>query len=426
MRRSRNFVFVRLAGLLMLVGSQLPTLAAEPIEISGAIFGTTYSVKLDSSRAVRKDLQAAIESRLNQIDALMSTWRDDSDVSRFNLSTSTDWYAVDAETAAVVDRAQEISRATNGMFDITVGPAVRLWNFGSGGTDEFAVPSDKLIAETLAIVGHDRLEARIAPPAIRKSVPGLRIDLSAIAKGYAVDAVAELLLKSSYDSFMVEIGGEVRAQGRKHDGSSWRIGLESPKRNAREIEAVVSLNDVALATSGDYRNFFELDGQIYSHTIDPRTARPVTHGLAAVSVIAEDCASADAFATAMLAMGPEVGAAWAKQNQISAMFFVRSANNIERVATSGFPQLEVATRDMERAEGSFLQLFLATAVVFGIAILAMSVGTIIANRRLKGSCGGMAGLKDSHGKTVCEMCTRPSPECAGNSDADVPVDSTTR
>lgn len=425
MTRFRNFVIFRLICLPLFFGSLATVSAAEPLEIAGTIFGTSYSVKLNDSSVDQGVLQAAIKSRLNQIDERMSTWRDDSEVSRFNMSNSTDWFTVDTETAALVERAQQISRETDGMFDITVGPAVGLWNFGAGGRGEFVVPSDEQISETLSIVGYERLEVRTEPPAIRKSVPELQIDLSAIAKGYAVDAIAELLMEQSLENFLVEIGGEVRAQGSKQDGSPWRIGLESPKRNAREVDSVVPLKDIALATSGDYRNFFEHDGQLYSHTIDPRTARPVTHGLAAVSVTAEDCASADAFATAILAMGPEVGADWAKQNQISATLFVRSSNDIERIVTSGFPELEEVAPAAEQANGSFIQLFMATAFVFGIAVLAMSVGTIVANRRLQGSCGGMAGLKDSHGKTVCEMCTRPSPECAGNPDADVVTDSAT-
>ena len=189
-------------------------------------------------------------------------------------------------------------------------------------------------------------------------------------------------------------------------------------RTSREVDAVVSLANEALATSGDYRSFFEHNGQTYSHTIDPTTVRPVDHQLASVSVTAESCARADAFATAILVMGPEKGLAWAESNQVRAMLITRTADgSLSRATTAEFPDLELQQPSPQTTKASgnnFAQLVVAATVVFGIAILAMSVGTIIANRRLQGSCGGIAGLKDSGGKTICDMCTKPSPECSGN------------
>ena len=176
-----------------------------------------------------------------------------------------------------------------------------------------------------------------------------------------------------------------------------------------------------MATSGDYRNFHEIDGVMVSHTINPKTGRSAFSDLASVTVIADTCAAADAYATAIKAMGYDAGQAWSESNQIKAMLLRRTEAGTGRTMTSGFPP--PTTPDSVRGNKSmgseFFQLFLVTAAVFGIAIIAMSIGTIISNRRLQGSCGGMAGLEDEHGKTVCDLCTRPSSECSGDPEADL-------
>ena len=402
-----------------------PILATDSIKLSGSIFGTTYSISLrDAETLDREQIRSDVDARLNEIDRLMSTYRGESDVSRFNVAAAETWFSVDAETARVVELSQQISDATNDAFDVTVGPAVRLWNFGSGSAETFALPSTNEIAATQSIVGNAKLEVRSDPPALRKLVDGLQVDLSAIAKGYAVDEVCRIL--DGVDHYMVEIGGEVRVKGSNRDGSPWRIGLESPVKGERRVDAIVSLDHTALATSGDYRNFFEYEGVTYSHTIDPKTCRPVEHQLASVTVLAKTCAQADAWATAISVMGPEVGYAWAESNGVGAMLMSRTADGFQRQTTSLFPQPNIQPSKEEpdaKANSNFLQLFLVTAVVFGIAILAMSLGTIIANRRLQGSCGGIAGLTDTEGKTMCELCTKPSPECSGNPNEEVPAES---
>ena len=404
-----------------------PVAEAESIKLSGRIFGTTYNISArpaDQNEGLdRERVQTDVEARLNEIDRLMSTYRDDSDVSRFNAAAAGTWFSVDAETVRVVALSQQISNWTDGAFDVTVAPAVRLWNFGSGSSDTFSLPSPAEIAATQSIVGGAKLEVRSDPPALRKLVEGLEVDLSAIAKGYAVDEVCQLL--ESVDHYMVEIGGEVRVKGSNRDGSPWRIGIELPVKGKRRMDAIVSLDNMALATSGDYRNFFEHEGVSYSHTIDPKTCRPVEHQLASVTVLAETCAQADAWATAISVMGPEVGYRWAESNGVPAMMMTRANDGFKRQTTSTFPTPNIQPSEDKmdasdaHANSNFLQLFLVTAVVFGIAILAMSLGTIIANRRLQGSCGGIAGLKDTEGKTMCELCTKPSPECSGSPDEEV-------
>lgn len=406
-----------IAFALILCSSDGRLLAEDAVELGGKTFGTTYSIKARGEGLDRDKMAAAVSNRLAEIDQRMSTWREDSDVSRFNASRNTDWFAVDAETASIVQLANAISRETNGAFDVTVGPAVRLWNFGASGKSTFELPSENQIEAVRSVIGHDKLSVRLDPPALKKSVAELEIDLSGIAKGYAVDAVCEALDRHSANHYMVEIGGEVKVRGTRPDGGAWRIGLEAPDRDQRRIDSVVSLENESLATSGDYRNYFEHDGVVYSHTIDPRTARAVSHSLATATVLADTCARADALATAILAMGPDAGKSWVEANDVKALLISRTADGIERVTTANFPSPDVqAIVEDDVAESNFLQLFLVTAAVFGVAVLAMSVGVIVANRRLQGSCGGMAGIKDAGGKTICDMCTKPSPECSGNPD----------
>jgi thiamine biosynthesis lipoprotein len=347
---------------------------------------------------------------------LMSTYLPDSEVSRFNSSDQTEWFDVSRETVEVVSRAREISELSDGAFDITVGPLVALWNFGaaSKGEAEFQLPSEEQIKATLANVGYQKLELRMLPPAIRKSNGQLQIDLSAIAKGYAVDAIVDVLESNGCSSFMVEIGGEVRARGSRPDGEGWRIGIESPDPQARKVELIVPLHDQSMATSGDYRNFYRHEDKLYSHTIDPKTGRPVEHALTSCTVLNPDCASADALATTMLVLGPDAGKQWAEKHGVPVLMFVRSDGEIIRSQTSQFPQ--VATTSPS-APG-FPMLVLISIVVFAVALVGMAIGVIIRNKALTGSCGGLAGMQDDTGKTVCQLCSRPTADCDGDPESE--------
>lgn len=383
---------------------------AEAVTLQGNVFGTSYSITLHSDTAIDAvAVQEEVDARLDEIDRLMSTYRDDSEVSRFNRSPATTWISVSLETASLVQRAIAISEQTDGAFDTTIGPLVALWNFGAGASEgRFEPPTDAKVRETLQLVGFQKMKVRLDPPSLWKEVAGLQLDLSAIAKGYAVDQVGSIL--AEFDHVMVEIGGEVLTRGVRPDGGPWRIGLEAPVPNARRVDAIIPLKDQALATSGDYRNFHTHGGVTYSHTVNPKTGRPVDHQLASVTVLASTCENADALATALSVMGPERGRDWANQASIQAMLVSRSTGGLVTETTADFPKVNVGS---EPAKSNYFGMFLVTAAVFGIAILAMSVGTIVANRRLQGSCGGMAGLKDSGGKTICDMCTKPSAECSG-------------
>lgn len=309
--------------------------------MQGRTMGTSYSIKLVVPAGLGVDLarlHADINARLRTINARMSTYRPDSELSRFNASDSLEWFAVSDELAQLVSRAKAISALSEGAFDVTVAPAVNLWGFGP--TPEPSEPPDAAtIAAVRARIGDDKLEVRLDPPALRKARADLEVDLSAIAKGYGVDALATLLDAAGIEHYLVEIGGELRARGHKPDHQPWRIAIERPNPLAREVYRVVELRDAAMATSGDYRNFITWDKQLYSHSIDPETARPVEHSLASVSVITEDCARADALATALLVLGPERGMALAEREGLAAFFVTRVGDDYEDAASSAFSAL---------------------------------------------------------------------------------------
>ena len=275
--------------------------------------GTTFAVRVVSDALSDRrvaSLRAVIEDALGDIDQKMSTYRLDSELTRFNSARSTDPFPVSTETLAVFQHALEISELTGGAFDVTVGPMVDAWGFGPSGQPA-AFPTDADIERLQEHVGYQQLEIDLVASTVRKSDPMLSSDLSALAKGYAVDRVVELLRAEGLESLLVEVGGEVRTMGRSERGDAWRVGIERPVAGPPTVHRLVRLSDRALATSGDYRNYYEVGGRRISHTIDPRTGRPVTHDLASVSVIAPLCVRADAIATALEVLGPDEGFAMA-------------------------------------------------------------------------------------------------------------------
>lgn len=323
--------------MLLLAACGDPAAGTEPIVISGPTMGTTYAVKVYGGAAkVDADaLEAEIDALLEGINNQMSTWRDDSELSRFNTFTGADWFPVSAQTARVVEAAAAISDLSGGAFDVTVGPIVNLWGFGpERGNDE--APSQQQIDHALERIGYQQLAVRSSPPALRKQRPDLYVDLSAIAKGFAVDEVARLLDAHDISSYLVEIGGELRARGSKPGGSPWKVAIERPLSGERAVQAVVALRDRAIATSGDYRNFMEQDGKRYSHTINPRSGRPITHGLASVSVIAASAMRADALATAIMVLGPDEGYRLSLEQAFAVQLIVRSADELRVLATPQF------------------------------------------------------------------------------------------
>ncbi|NMT64659.1 FAD:protein FMN transferase [Marinobacter orientalis] len=306
-------------------------------EISGPVFGTQYhiSVVLEEDQDRLENLASGIEEVLEEVDASMSTWRDDSELSRFNrLDDQSEWTGISRPLYEVLTTAREVSALTGGAFDVTVGPVVNLWGFGPDARPE-QVPGDEELLSRLANIGYDRLELQDEPYALRAS-PNQYVDLSAIAKGYGVDAVARFLESAGLSAFLVEIGGEVRVSGRKPDGAAWRLAIEQPVSGQRQINRVVALDNQAMATSGDYRNYYESEGRRFSHTIDPKSGRPIRHNLASVTVIADDCMTADALATAFNVMGFEQAKELATRENIAAYFIVRGEDGFETDYTPAF------------------------------------------------------------------------------------------
>lgn len=324
----------------------LPVLAAcgehslPQLELAGSALGTTFKVAIVEPAATLDTalLEADIAATLARIDRLASTWRDDSELSLFNRDPSTNWIAVTADFCAALAKVLDISRLTDGAFDVTVGPLVNLWGFGPDGPVS-EPPSDEVIAAALEHVGYEKLHADCTRPAVRKDDAAVYVDLSGWAKGRAVDQLAVLLAASGIENFLVEIGGEVRVSGHNSQRRGWAVGIEAPSTSHRVPQAIIRITDTSVATSGDYRNYFEYGGQSYSHTVDPRTGRPVTHELAAVTVVHPENAFADAMATALLVMGPESGPELAEDLGIAAYFLIRRAAEIEEIVSSEFTRL---------------------------------------------------------------------------------------
>lgn len=400
---------LRVLALLILLTSSLS--AAEVVEITGQTMGTTYSVKwVETDNVAAEDLKAAVDERLVAINRMMSTYDPESELSRFNTSNTTDWFDVSPQTATVVAKALEVARLSDGAFDPTVGRLVRMWSFGSGDRS-YAPPPDEELQTALEHVGYRKIEVRTDPPALRKTDPQAELDLSAIAKGFGVDAVSGLLTDRGLINHLVEIGGEVRAQGTKN-GQAWRLGIERPTQQRSGLAATVALHDQSLATSGDYRNFFVRDGRRYSHTIDPRTGRPVEHSLASVSIVTDDCMSADAWATTLMVLGPEKGLQLADQQKLAAYLLIHEGQEIgERASLAGatiFDGPAGAVADVGPGPGTMV---LMTILVFGLAMAGLAIGVILSNRRLQGSCGGLSGMRDDQGRPMCGSCSIPPEQC---------------
>ena len=308
--------------------------AETSIHLSGPTMGTWYNVKVISESAIDQGaLSGKIDAVLSDINSLMSTYDPKSELSRFNQLPINTPMELSSDTIAVLKIALDLSVKTAGAFDVTVGPSVNLWGFGPNGRLRIK-PSGAAISEAHAQVGYQALVWHSAKQ-LSKSKP-VYVDLSAIAKGFAVDKVAGLLRKQGFSRFLVDIGGELVAGDDKAPGEHWMIAVEQPDAHQRAIQKVVSLRRMGVATSGDYRNFYEFEGRRYSHTIDPRTGRPVTHKLVSVSVLHPSVAYADGVATALLVFGTEQGYALASELGISAYFIYKTPLGFDVKATDGF------------------------------------------------------------------------------------------
>lgn len=305
----------------------------------GQTMGTLFTVKTMGGPGglSRDQVQTDIHQVLDQVDRQMSTYLADSELSCFNRYLKDNWFPVSPDMAFVMTEAIRVSRISGGAFDITVGPLVNLWGFGPGKRRD-TPPTAEEIRELFPLIGYQNIAVRLSPPAARKELPGIYCDLSAIAKGYGVDQVAEYLEGQKIVDYLVEIGGEVRARGKNPDKRWWQLGIAAPDREG-EIERIVPLKNSSMATSGDYRNYFEKDGIRYSHTIDPRTGRPITHRLASVTVVHPSCTFADAMATAINVLGPEKGLALAKKEKLAVFLIIRDKAGFKEIMTPEFAAL---------------------------------------------------------------------------------------
>lgn len=258
----------------------------------GTIFGTTYHIKYEAAQP----LDSAILAELHKVDASLSVFNQQSTLSRINAGTEA---KADAMLYEVLQKAQQISKATYGAFDVTVMPLVNAWGFGF---KQGKLPTDAQIDSMRQFVGYQQLSLT-SDSLVHKADKRMMIDCGAIAKGYGVDCVARVLREHGVRNYMIEIGGEVVTKGRNPEGHAWQIGVSKPTAGSEELQTVLSLENAALATSGNYRNFRIVDGRKFAHTIDPRSGRPVQHSLLSATVVAPDCATADAYATAFMVLG---------------------------------------------------------------------------------------------------------------------------
>ncbi len=323
--------------LLILLAAIVYRLAAftpELVSFSGPTMGTTYTVKFYTTEDYESSWRVKdnIDELLLKVNKSMSTYDPQSELSLFNKSPSQQVTKISDDLAFVIDKALLISTMTNGEYDVTVGPLVNLWGFGPGRLED-KVPSDVSIFEAKRNVGYQYLSLQDGELVKSRDI---YVDLSSIAKGYGVDVLAEFLDTKGITSYLVEVGGEIKGKGVKPDGSPWRVAIESPAGGLNMAEKVISLNNAAMATSGDYRNYFEKNGVRYSHTISPTTGKPITHRLASVSVIAETATMADGFSTAISVLGPELGYEFAQENGIAAYLIMKTDSGFESKYSESF------------------------------------------------------------------------------------------
>lgn len=310
-------------------------------KIEGQTMGTTYSVKIANAEGTLDvdTLATEIAASLDEVDTLMSTYKTASELSLFNNDAANTPRALSSETARVIQTALNAAEATGGAFDPTIGPLVDLWGFGPAGTRN-DVPGTEAIMSARATVGHQQIV--VSDSTFSKTNAATRLDLSGIAKGYGVDKIAELLNAKGFDNYLVEVGGEIRAKGVSTGDRAWRLGIEKPDPLARDVQYVVNLDGHAMATSGNYRIFFEAEGARFAHIIDPRTGEPTNHNLASVTVLAKSTMEADALSTAMLVMGPEDAMEFAATHEIAAFFITGENGRFSDAASPAFEKLFAA------------------------------------------------------------------------------------
>ncbi|EJK2115276.1 FAD:protein FMN transferase [Vibrio navarrensis] len=323
---------VAFASLLILAGCEKP---AEQVHLSGPTMGTTYNIKyivqpdIPSAEAI----QTEVDRLLEEVNDQMSTYRKDSELSRFNQYQGTEPFEVSNQTATVVKEAIRLNGLTEGALDVTVGPLVNLWGFGPEARPE-VVPTDAELAERKANTGIHHLS--VDGNKLSKDLPHLYVDLSTIAKGWGVDVVADYIQSQGIHNYMVEVGGEIRLKGVNREGIPWRIAVEKPSVEERAIQEIIEPGDMAIATSGDYRNYFERDGVRYSHIIDPTTGKPIANKVVSVTVLDKSSMTADGLATGLMVLGDIKGMEVANQNNIPVLMIVKTDDGFKELVSKAY------------------------------------------------------------------------------------------
>ena len=302
---------LRLSYWLPLLAMLLPfscSRESKPVKLDGPTMGTTWSLQIADkiSEAKERDLSAFIHHELSALEDELSHWKTDSDLSRWNRSTDTEWQSVSRSLAKTVAIAQRIGQETDGALDVTAGPLIQLWGFGPS-SSHARIPTDEEIAEALKLVGASHLEVETLSPSLKKDQPSVQINVASVTEGYAMDELILMLKAEGLKNFLLEIGGEVAAVGHAPEGGPWQVGIQAPDGAKGETLEKLPLMDTCIATSGSYRHRYEKDGRTYSHLIDSRTGRPIEHKLVSVSVIHPQCVLADGYATALMVLGPVEG-----------------------------------------------------------------------------------------------------------------------
>ncbi|MFG6668172.1 FAD:protein FMN transferase [Halomonas sp. HNIBRBA4712] len=324
-RVARTLPLVWLLALGLLAGcSESDRPLESPVRLEGGIFGTFYQVTLVDplTQGEAQALEEGILAELESVDQAMSTYRDDSELIAFNQAPLDEWQPLSNELIEVMAISQSVAEASNGAFDITIGELVNLWSFGPEARPQ-EIPSEQELDERLSRIGFDALEVDTQAMQARRT-RDVFVDLSGVAKGHATDRVAAYLDREGIEDYLVNLGGDLISRGHRNeaDQEPWRIGIEVPRDGRPEAQHIIPLESLSVATSGDYRHYFEADGQRYSHTLDPRTGRPITHRLASVSVFHPSNAWADAWATALSVAGEEAGMQMAVDNELSVLMLV--------------------------------------------------------------------------------------------------------
>lgn len=320
-----------LASLFVLAGCQQEQLQS----FSGRTMGTQYNVTLVANEVQAGLVARQISAELSDFSDIFSTYIRTSEINQVSAAPVGEWIEVSDHMYRLLELALQVAQASDGAFDPTIRPLVDLWGFGPLQRPD-AVPDATEITQALATVDWQALQLQDGQ--VRKLAP-LSLDLSAIAKGYGVDIIAEILAQAGYQRYLVEVGGEMRLQGLKPNDELWRIAIETPDSVARQAYKVVEITDIGLATSGDYRNYFEENGKRYAHTIDPRSGWPIDHQMASITVLADSSALADAWATALYIVGPERAFALAQEQGLATFMIVRQNGEFIDTMTNKFTEL---------------------------------------------------------------------------------------